>query len=155
MCCCHFVKTFICLLILVVHLSTYAVVGVCIVRLCECWCRCPYAGCGNLIALTMEDLIENAELRAHINKQLAAAEEQTWYNMIWWCVTNSWCDDWWQLLTANRPCCLLSASVGNYWTSVWFSDSSRLPASLVASFQLWQVHLSLCTGCVELFICWL
>jgi len=43
-----------------------------------CWCRCPYAGCGNLIALTMEDLVENAELRAHINKQSTVSDTPSW-----------------------------------------------------------------------------
>jgi len=42
-----------------------------------CSCRCPYAGCGNLIALTMEDLVENAELRAHINNQSTVTDTQT------------------------------------------------------------------------------
>ena len=35
--------------------------------------RCPYAGCNQSQIMTAEDLVDNVELKAHIEKQQAAA----------------------------------------------------------------------------------
>ena len=51
--------------------SACLAVFVLITTKCFLFCRCPYAACGNTIPLRMEDMVDNHELKALIQRQLA------------------------------------------------------------------------------------